>query len=174
MLLDDNKKVQEAGCSAFATLEEEAGAELDPFLGPVLQQLVYAFSKYQQKNLLILYDAIGTLADAVGDSLNQKELIDTLMPPLIAKWQALEDDDEDIIPLLEVRLLASDLAVTDHETAVHVFSSHRYRGRFRTIRSTRLRTLRAHSTSKFGPLPDIPTKPFSLRYARQDIPRRCS
>lgn len=105
MLLDDNKKVQEAGCSAFATLEEEAGAELDPFLGPVLQQLVFAFSKYQQKNLLILYDAIGTLADAVGDSLNQKELIDTLMPPLIGKWQALEDDDDDIIPLLEVSIL---------------------------------------------------------------------
>lgn len=54
MLLDDNKKVQEAGCSAFATLEEEAGSALDPYLQPILQNLVFAFTKYQQKNLLIL------------------------------------------------------------------------------------------------------------------------
>lgn len=102
MLLDNNKKVQEAGCSAFAVLEEEAGPELEPFLQPVLRNLVFAFAKYQQKNLLILYDAIGTLADAVGDSLNKPELIEILMPPLIAKWQKLQDDDPDLIPLLEV------------------------------------------------------------------------
>jgi transportin-1 len=105
MLLDNNKKVQEAGCSAFATLEEEAGAELEPFLAPILQTLVFAFSKYQQKNLLILYDAIGTLADAVGETLNQKEYIDLLMPPLIGKWQKLQDDDDDLVPLLEVGVL---------------------------------------------------------------------
>ncbi len=34
--------------------------ELVPYLGFILETLVYAFQKYQQKNLLILYDAIGT------------------------------------------------------------------------------------------------------------------
>ncbi|BGO92978.1 hypothetical protein NBRC10512_004199 [Rhodotorula toruloides] len=101
MCLDNNKRVQEAGCSAFATLEEEAGPELEPFLGSILSNLVYAFNKYQQKNLLILYDAIGTLADAVGSSLNNQAYIDILMPPLIAKWGALGDQDPDLIPLLE-------------------------------------------------------------------------
>lgn len=101
MLLDNNKKVQEAGCSAFATLEEEAAFQLEPYLEPVLRNLVSAFQKYQQKNTLILYDAIGTLADSVGDALNKKELIDILMPPLILKWQKLGDDDEDLVPLLE-------------------------------------------------------------------------
>ncbi|BGP52980.1 hypothetical protein JCM8202_004064 [Rhodotorula sphaerocarpa] len=101
MCLDNNKRVQEAGCSAFATLEEEAGPELEPFLGSILGNLVYAFQKYQQKNLLILYDAIGTLADAVGSSLNNQAFIDILMPPLIQKWGALSDSDPDIIPLLE-------------------------------------------------------------------------
>ena len=103
MVLDNNKRVQEAGCSAFATLEEEAGAQLAPFLEPIIRNLVFAFSKYQQKNLLILYDAIGTLADSVGESLNNASLVEILMPPLIAKWNNLSDDDEDIIPLLEVR-----------------------------------------------------------------------
>lgn len=57
--------------SAFATLEEEACTELVPYLSYILDTLVFAFGKYQHKNLLILYDAIGTLADSVGHHLNQ-------------------------------------------------------------------------------------------------------
>lgn len=102
MVLDGNKRVQEAGCSAFATLEEEAGAELVPFLEPILRNLTFAFNKYQQKNLLILYDALGTLADAVGPALGQPAFLDILMPPLIEKWMKLSDDDPDLVPLLEV------------------------------------------------------------------------
>lgn len=63
--------------SAFATLEEEACTELVPYLSFILDTLVFAFGKYQHKNLLILYDAIGTLADSVGHHLNQ-----AVSPPL--------------------------------------------------------------------------------------------
>lgn len=101
-VLDNNKRVQEAACSAFATLEEEACTELVPYLGYILQTLVFAFSKYQHKNLLILYDAIGTLADSVGHHLNKPEYINLLMPPLINKWNVLKDEDKDLFPLLEV------------------------------------------------------------------------
>ncbi|CAE7207450.1 unnamed protein product [Rhizoctonia solani] len=37
MVLDNNKRVQEAGCSAFATLEEDAGTALEPYLDPILR-----------------------------------------------------------------------------------------------------------------------------------------
>ncbi|KAB5553948.1 hypothetical protein PHYPO_G00044520 [Pangasianodon hypophthalmus] len=100
-ILDGNKRVQEAACSAFATLEEEACTELVPYLGFILDTLVFAFGKYQHKNLLILYDAIGTLADSVGHHLNQPEYIQKLMPPLIQKWNELKDEDKDLFPLLE-------------------------------------------------------------------------
>ncbi|XP_039258081.1 transportin-1-like [Styela clava] len=100
-VLDSNKRVQEAACSAFATLEEEACTELVPYLQFILQTLVYAFNKYQHKNLLILYDAIGTLADSVGNHLNKPDYIQMLMPPLIAKWNSLRDEDKDLFPLLE-------------------------------------------------------------------------
>ncbi|XP_065069170.1 transportin-1-like [Rhopilema esculentum] len=100
-VLDKNKRVQEAACSAFATLEEEACTELVPYLGFILETLVFAFSKYQHKNLLILYDAIGTLADSVGSHLNKPEYINLLMPPLIRKWNELKDEDKDLFPLLE-------------------------------------------------------------------------
>ncbi|KAF3849359.1 hypothetical protein F7725_015856 [Dissostichus mawsoni] len=104
-ILDSNKRVQEAACSAFATLEEEACTELVPYLAFILDTLVFAFSKYQHKNLLILYDAIGTLADSVGHHLNKPEYIQMLMPPLIAKWNQLKDEDKDLFPLLEESLM---------------------------------------------------------------------
>ncbi|OVA15964.1 HEAT [Macleaya cordata] len=100
-ILDTNKRVQEAACSAFATLEEEAAEELAPRLEIILQHLLCAFGKYQKRNLRIVYDAIGTLADAVGGELNQPQYLDILMPPLIAKWQQLPNSDKDLFPLLE-------------------------------------------------------------------------
>ena len=101
-VLDNNKRVQEAGCSAFATLEEDAGSDLIPYLEPVIQNLVYAFEKYQHKNMLILYDAVGTLADAVGPALQDQRFVEILMPPLIKRWEKLKNSDEDLVPLLEV------------------------------------------------------------------------
>ncbi|CAI2335473.1 unnamed protein product [Caenorhabditis sp. 36 PRJEB53466] len=99
--LDGNKKVQEAACSAFATLEEEAGEQLVPYLGEILEQLVKAFECYQAKNLLILYDAIGTLANSVGDALSHPHYVQMLMPPLMQKWERLNDEDKELFPLLE-------------------------------------------------------------------------
>ncbi|OJT13444.1 Transportin-2, partial [Trametes pubescens] len=101
MVLDNNKRVQEAGCSAFATLEEDAGPELAPYLEPVLRSLVFAFEKYQNKNMLILYDAVGTLADAVGSALQNPTYVEILMPPLLKRWSKLKDDDHDLIPVLK-------------------------------------------------------------------------
>lgn len=49
----------------------------------------------------VVYDAIGTLADCIGDPLNHPEYISVLMPPLIAKWQSIPDNSRDLIPLLE-------------------------------------------------------------------------
>ncbi|RNA11646.1 transportin, partial [Brachionus plicatilis] len=92
-ILDSNKRVQEAACSAFATLEEEAGVELVAYLPQILDCLA--------KNLLILYDAVGTLADSVGSHLNKPDFIEKLMPPLIEKWNSLRDEDKNLFPLLE-------------------------------------------------------------------------
>nr|CAD2130311.1 unnamed protein product [Meloidogyne enterolobii] len=100
-ILDRNKRVQEAACSAFATFEEEASHELVPYLAEILGTLVEAFKRYQAKNLLILYDAVGTLADSVGSNLADPPFVDMLMQPLMAKWSILKDDDKELFPLLE-------------------------------------------------------------------------
>lgn len=100
--MDNNKRVQEAACSSFSLLEEEAGLDLIPYLQHILTTLCTAFTKYQHRNLLLLYDTVGTLADVVGENLNNPQYIDALMPPLISKWQEISDDSTDLFPLLEV------------------------------------------------------------------------
>uniref|UniRef100_A0A0N4U2Z0 Transportin-1 n=1 Tax=Dracunculus medinensis TaxID=318479 RepID=A0A0N4U2Z0_DRAME len=96
-----SKRVQEAACSAFATLEEEASTELVPYLSDIISTLSVAFQRYQAKNLLILYDAVGTLADSVGAHLINPSYLEALMTPLMAKWSSLTDDDRELFPLLE-------------------------------------------------------------------------
>ncbi|KAI6228605.1 Importin-beta domain-containing protein [Aphelenchoides fujianensis] len=100
-VLDRNKRVQEAACSAFATFEEEAAAELIPYLPEILNTLVEAFRRYQAKNLLILYDAIGTLADSVRTKLAEPQFSEMLMKPLLEKCGQLGNEDRELFPLLE-------------------------------------------------------------------------
>ena len=50
----------------------------------------------------MLYDALSTLADAVGKEMSNPELLTLYMPPLIQKWQSFGDDDRDLLPLMEV------------------------------------------------------------------------
>ena len=134
MVLDNNKRVQEAGCSAFATLEEDAGPELVPYLEPVLRNLVFAFDKYQHKNMLILYDAVGTLADAVGTALQNPTYVEILMPPLLKRWSKLKDDDDDLVPLLEVSTFSCvQCAKLTHPTAFG-FRHHRHWPRIPSLR----------------------------------------
>jgi len=100
-LMDHNKTVQAAACAALATLIDESRMMLKPYLKDLLTALMYAFQRYQAKNLLAIYDCISTLSDAVGRELDSAELIPILMPPLMQKWNTLSDDDRAIFSLLE-------------------------------------------------------------------------
>ncbi|KAL2131332.1 hypothetical protein VTI74DRAFT_5256 [Chaetomium olivicolor] len=100
-MVDKNKKVQEAGASAMANLEEKAGKHLEPFCGPIIQQYVLCFSKYKDKNRWILYDCVQTLAEHVGPVLARPELCNQLMPALIDRWQKVPDQSREMFPLLE-------------------------------------------------------------------------
>ncbi|KAL1882983.1 hypothetical protein VTK73DRAFT_505 [Phialemonium thermophilum] len=100
-MLDRNKKVQEAGASAMANLEDKAGKRLEPYCGPIIQQFVRCFAKYKDKNMWILYDCVQTLAEQVGPVLARPELSSQLMPTLIDRWQKVTDQSRELIPLLE-------------------------------------------------------------------------
>lgn len=100
-MLDKNKKVQEAGASAMANLEEKAGKVLEPYTGPIIQQYIQCFGKYKDKNMYILYDCVQTLAENVGPVLALPEHSGRLMPALIDRWQNVADESREVFPLLE-------------------------------------------------------------------------
>ncbi|KAI0376545.1 armadillo-type protein [Hypomontagnella monticulosa] len=100
-MLDSNKKVQEAGASAFANLEEKAGKRLEPYSLPIIQQFVRCFKKYKDRNMYILYDCVQTLAEHIGPVLARPDLVNELMPALIERWTKVNDQSRELFPLLE-------------------------------------------------------------------------
>eukprot|EP00736_Rhodelphis_marinus_P000205 Rmarinus@m.16216 len=100
-VMDKNKKVQQAACSAFATLEEEATTELLPYLSDILNTFVFALQSYQARNLLLVYDCIGTLAETIGQALDKPEFVNVLLPPLMEKLSRASPHDRKVLSMLE-------------------------------------------------------------------------
>ncbi|KAJ5578562.1 uncharacterized protein N7459_007526 [Penicillium hispanicum] len=100
-MLDNNKKVQEAAASAFASLEEKSDDNLVPYCEPILRQFVQCFGKYKDRNMYILYDCVQTLAECVMNELAKPQLIDILMPALINRYNQVTDQSRELFPLLE-------------------------------------------------------------------------
>ena len=103
-VLDKNKRVQEAGCSAFANLEEQAadvGPVLLPYVEHILQNFSIALSRFQRKNLIILCDAIQTLADGIGEAFNNPTYLQLVVPQLIQKWFTLSAEKKQVCFILE-------------------------------------------------------------------------
>eukprot|EP01055_Gregarina_sp_Pseudo9_P004445 Gregarina_sp_Pseudo_9__4444@NODE_45_length_5109_cov_42_945957_g42_i0_p1_GENE_NODE_45_length_5109_cov_42_945957_g42_i0NODE_45_length_5109_cov_42_945957_g42_i0_p1_ORF_typecomplete_len954_score205_07HEAT_EZ/PF13513_6/2_3e02HEAT_EZ/PF13513_6/1_9e03HEAT_EZ/PF13513_6/1_2e12HEAT_EZ/PF13513_6/1_1HEAT_EZ/PF13513_6/0_088HEAT_EZ/PF13513_6/5_7e07HEAT_EZ/PF13513_6/2_3Vac14_Fab1_bd/PF12755_7/4_9e03Vac14_Fab1_bd/PF12755_7/0_21Vac14_Fab1_bd/PF12755_7/8_2e03Vac14_Fab1_bd/PF12755_7/2_3e02Vac14_Fab1_bd/PF12755_7/4 len=95
-MLDRNKCVQEAAVSAFAALEEVALGLMVPFLPEIFETFGRAFELYQAKNMLILYDAIRTLAEAVGPALveaHPSHYSQLFLNPLFMRWNQLTPND---------------------------------------------------------------------------------
>lgn len=100
-MLDNNKKVQEAAASAFASLEEKSDDNLVPYCEPILRQFVQCFGKYKDRNMYILYDCVQTLAECVMGELAKPQLVDILMPALISRYNQVTDESRELFPLLE-------------------------------------------------------------------------
>ncbi|KAJ3359218.1 Transportin-1 [Allomyces javanicus] len=149
-----NKKVQEVTCSTLATFEEAAGENIVPYLGTILPTLVQCFHVYQQRNLLVLYDCIGTLAEVTGSALGQPACVQLLLPALMHKWHVLRDDDKDLLPLFEC--LASVVIPLGQGFAAH---AHQVFERCLRIIQTTYQSL---SEYQQGRLPDEPDRDFYI------------
>ncbi|KAI5290413.1 hypothetical protein KEM54_001611 [Ascosphaera aggregata] len=101
LMLDKNKKVQEAAASGFTSLEEKSGSAIAPYCKPILLRFVQCFQCYKTRNLYVLYDCVQTLASAVDKELAKPELVEILMPTLINRYNTLPDDSREMLPLLE-------------------------------------------------------------------------
>lgn len=122
-MLDRNKVVQKASCSALATLEEQSGPILSSYLTPILRTLSAAFERYQHSNRIVLYDVVCGLADAVGNELATLDHMNTLMPLLTSQWNSVADTDLNMLPILEcLGLVFRAIGVRSQQYAASVFS----------------------------------------------------
>ncbi|KAK6590609.1 importin beta like ARM repeat alpha superhelix [Cryptosporidium xiaoi] len=88
-VLDPNKRVEEAACSATATFIEDSTQSLSliPFLDEIIETISRALVTYQYRNLLILCDTISTLCFSIGPSVYNQKFENNLIPLLIEKWK---------------------------------------------------------------------------------------
>ena len=100
-VVDHNKHVQAAACGALATLTQETGEDIAPWLGPTVQALAQAIATYQRKNMRSVYDAVATLCESAGDCIQTPDVARALLPPLLQKWEAGGDAQPDLYNLLE-------------------------------------------------------------------------
>eukprot|EP00611_Tribonema_gayanum_P022702 TRINITY_DN4610_c0_g1_i1.p1 TRINITY_DN4610_c0_g1~~TRINITY_DN4610_c0_g1_i1.p1 ORF type:complete len:701 (+),score=255.80 TRINITY_DN4610_c0_g1_i1:42-2105(+) len=122
-VLDHNKKVQEAACSALSTVQEVATEQLMPYLEAVAAALAQALGRYQVRSLVVLYDTIGTLADCIGSDMAHPQVSGPIMPPLMAKWARLDTSDRHVFSLMEcMTSLAAALGLAFQDHAQPVFS----------------------------------------------------
>jgi hypothetical protein len=100
-MLDGSKRVQESATSAFANLEEKAKAGLQPYTSVIIRQFVKCFALFKDRNIVLLYDCVQTLAEHVGEQLKDPELVALIMPPLIGRYNKVSDQSREMFPLLE-------------------------------------------------------------------------
>ncbi|KAK6881377.1 Importin subunit beta-2 [Candida tropicalis] len=132
--LDSKKIVQEAACSALSSFIEESDSSLIEFyLLPLLEHFSKCFQVYQRKNLIILYDCVQTFVEKMGyENLSKNpEYANILLPPLLTKWQELDDEDTALWPLLEcmasiassLREIFAPYAVPVYDRALKILSN---------------------------------------------------
>lgn len=114
--VDDNKRVQRAAVSSFCIFEEVAQGKLIPYIDVILDGFQQGFQKFQYRSLYLLYDAIGSLAQSVGNELSKPEYLNKLMPSLMQKFAECDNYYDDnfitvlecfanVIPALEISFL---------------------------------------------------------------------
>ncbi|GBE61557.1 HEAT repeat-containing protein [Babesia ovata] len=100
-VLDRNKRVQEAACSALASFIEGGGCQLVPYIQPIVQTVVKAFDCYQARNLMMLYDAVSTLAQVFGEALPQSPCGTYLLQPIIQRMGTTETHSPQFLALMD-------------------------------------------------------------------------
>ncbi|KAI8980329.1 armadillo-type protein [Pilobolus umbonatus] len=100
-ILDKNRRVQESACSAFILLEEYSSRQqLVPYLLTILEHTTNALHVNGKKCIPLLYETIGLLAEKVGPALNDPKCLDVLMMALMSKWNQLQYNQHQLLPLL--------------------------------------------------------------------------
>jgi transportin-1 len=82
-------------------LVEIVPEKCQPLLITMFEQLNSVVDNYKAGPLITMFDCVGSIAQAVGEGLNNNEILGTLLPLLNKKWEQLNDDDRSLLTLFE-------------------------------------------------------------------------
>jgi len=121
-LHDRSKIVLEWTFQTLAIIAENALEAMRDYVDDLLPVYMELYLHLQGRPLAKLHDAIGALSEAIGEALNQPHLLEMLMPPLLARWDAYEDTDEKSFPLFDaITRIALGLGASFAPFAAHVW-----------------------------------------------------
>ena len=82
-MIDPKAIVQQAACSALCSVMSYAADNVTPYASELLAVVQHCFGVYGVKCTMLLYDTISTLADSIGDQLQDPALTQLYLPILI-------------------------------------------------------------------------------------------
>mmetsp|Transcript_17129 Transcript_17129/g.32404 ORF Transcript_17129/g.32404 Transcript_17129/m.32404 type:complete len:1038 (+) Transcript_17129:63-3176(+) len=103
-ILDKNRKVQMASCSALGTIIENAQDLMVPYLEPIYRSLVMALQRHRTRALLITLETFGAVAETIGPATGEGSLPSIYIPPLMDMWRErgkANPMDRVLLPLME-------------------------------------------------------------------------
>ena len=103
-VLDQNRKVQIASCSALGIIVENAGGMIIPYLEPIYKTLVLALERHHTRALLVTLETFGSIAENIGPATGEGHLPNIYLPPLLQMWaQKAKQNPMDriLLPLME-------------------------------------------------------------------------
>eukprot|EP00347_Sterkiella_histriomuscorum_P007650 403348104 len=100
-MIDNDQNVQEAACAALAVITESAPDKLLPHIQKPLDAFKMVIDIYKGNALVLLLDAIGQMAQSLGENIRNESIISQLMPILNKKYMDIDDESKIIFPLFE-------------------------------------------------------------------------
>ncbi|PJF16863.1 hypothetical protein PSACC_03332 [Paramicrosporidium saccamoebae] len=99
---DSNKRVQHAACTAVSVFAEKQCALTGSILPLIMQTAHKVLSFYPNRNVAVLYDMVGTIADRI-DCLDHADLeaFSLILPLLMQRWVDTDENDPSLFALLE-------------------------------------------------------------------------
>ena len=90
---DRHRKVQVACASSLGVFVEAAGEATIPFLTEIYKVLVSAMSRYRGKSLVLVFDTLGMMADAIGPAVGEHDLPSFYVQPMLVIWSNIMRED---------------------------------------------------------------------------------